>query len=74
MAAGNREAADAPPTRPGRPEPQEVQGAARGAVASFLADAGVPAEALGEGRWFVRLAGERKLGIGVHLVVGDRTD
>jgi Putative bacterial sensory transduction regulator len=73
MAAGSGETADAPPTRPGRPEPQEVQAAARGAVAGFLADAGVAAEALGDGRWFVRLAGERKLGIGVHLVVGDRT-
>ncbi|HEX6677408.1 MAG TPA: YbjN domain-containing protein [Actinomycetes bacterium] len=58
---------------PGRPEPEAVQAAAREAVASFLADAGVAVEELGDGRWFVRLAGERKLGIGVHLVVGDRT-
>jgi hypothetical protein len=65
-------AAGAPP-EPGRPEPEAVQAAAREAVASFLADAGVAAEALDDGRWFVRLAGERKLGIGAHLVVGDRT-
>jgi Putative bacterial sensory transduction regulator len=64
--------AGAPP-EPGRPEPEAVQAAARGAVASFLEEEGVSAEAIGDGRWFVRLAGERKLGIGVHLVVGDRT-
>jgi hypothetical protein len=58
---------------PGRPEPEAVRSAALSAVAAFLADTGVPAERLGDGRWFVRLAGERKLGIGVHLVVGDRT-
>jgi hypothetical protein len=61
------------PPAPGRPEPEAVQAAARRAVEGFLADAGLPAEALGDGRWFVRLAGERKLGIGAHLVVGDRT-
>jgi hypothetical protein len=58
---------------PGRPEPEAVRSAALSAVATFLAETGVPAERLGDGRWFVRLAGERKLGIGVHLVVGDRT-
>lgn len=57
----------------GLPEPEAVQAAAREAVAAFLAQEGVQAERLGEGRWFLRLAGERKLGIGVHLVVGDRT-
>jgi hypothetical protein len=57
----------------GRPEPEEVRVAAVAAVAAFLADAGLDAEELGDGRWFVRLAGERKLGIGVHLAVGDRT-
>ncbi|HEX9343834.1 MAG TPA: YbjN domain-containing protein [Actinomycetota bacterium] len=59
----------------GAPEPESVQAAARDAVTAFLAEQEreVPAERLGEGRWFLRLAGERKLGIGVHLVVGDRT-
>jgi Putative bacterial sensory transduction regulator len=56
-----------------RAEPEAVRTAAMAAVAAFLAEEGVPAEELGDGRWFVRLAGERKLGIGVHLVVGDRT-
>jgi hypothetical protein len=50
-----------------------VRAAAVAAVAAFVADAGVEAEELGDGRWFLRLAGERKLGIGVHLAVGDRT-
>ena len=50
-----------------------MRAAAVAAVASFLAEAGLDAERLGDGRWFVRLAGERKLGIGVHLAVGDRT-
>ncbi len=59
--------------RAGRPEPEEVRAAAVAAVAGFLAEAGLDAERLGDGRWFVRLAGERKLGIGVHLAVGDRT-
>ncbi len=57
----------------GRPEPEAVQAAARAAVEAFLAETRVAAERLGDGRWFVRLAGERKLGIGVHVVVGDRT-
>jgi hypothetical protein len=57
----------------GRPEPDEVRAAAVAAVAEFLADTDVEAEELGDGRWFLRLAGERKLGIGVHLAVGDRT-
>jgi len=59
----------------GAPEPESVQAAARRAVEAFLAEQArdVPAERLGEGRWFLRLAGERKLGIGVHVVVGDRT-
>jgi len=57
----------------GRPEPETVRSAAVDAVTAFLADTGVPAERLGQGRWFIRLAGDRKLGIGVHLVVGDRT-
>ncbi|HEY4792015.1 MAG TPA: YbjN domain-containing protein [Actinomycetes bacterium] len=55
------------------PEPEDVRAAAVAAVAAFVADAGVAAEELGDGRWFLRLAGERKLGIGVHLAVGDRT-
>jgi hypothetical protein len=55
------------------PEPNDVRAAAVAAVAEFVADAGVAAEELGDGRWFLRLAGERKLGIGVHLAVGDRT-
>jgi hypothetical protein len=59
--------------RAGRPEPEEVRAAAVAAVAAFLGDAGLAADQLGDGRWFVRLAGERKLGIGVHLAVGDRT-
>ena len=50
-----------------------MRSAAVAAVAAFVADAGVAAEELGDGRWFLRLAGERKLGIGVHLLVGDRT-
>ena len=50
-----------------------MRAAAVAAVAAFLADSGLPAEELGDGRWFVRLAGERKLGIGVHLAAGDRT-
>ena len=57
----------------GRPEPESVRAAALEAVAEFLETSGVPAEAVGDGRWFLRLAGERKLGIGVHLQVGDRT-
>jgi Putative bacterial sensory transduction regulator len=57
----------------GRPEPSPVRRAALAAVQEFLADVDVPAEALGDGRWFLVLAGERKLGIGVHLLVGDRT-
>jgi Putative bacterial sensory transduction regulator len=57
----------------GRPEPEEVRAAAVAAVAEFLGESGLDAEELGDGRWFVRLAGERKLGIGVHLAVGDRT-
>jgi Putative bacterial sensory transduction regulator len=57
----------------GRPEPASVRQAALAAVEAFLAEANLPAEALGDGRWFVVLAGDRKLGIGVHLVVGDRT-
>jgi len=65
-AAGDRDGA-------GRPEPEAVRSAAVDAVTAFLADTGVPAERLGDGRWFVRLAGERKLGVGVHVVVGDRT-
>lgn len=73
MAARREGTAGAVPPPPGRPEPEAVQTAAHRAVESFLAEADVPAEALGDGRWFVRLAGERKLGIGVHLVVGDRT-
>jgi hypothetical protein len=56
-----------------RPEPEQVRAAALAAVTAFLADSGVEAEELGGGRWFLRLAGERKLGIGVHLAVGDRT-
>ena len=59
--------------RAGQPEPEEVRAAAVAAVARFLDEAGLDAERLGDGRWFVRLAGERKLGIGVHLAVGDRT-
>ena len=55
------------------PEPERVRAAAVAAVSAFVADAGVDAEELGDGRWFLRLAGERKLGIGVHLAVGDRT-
>ena len=55
------------------PEPEDVRAAAVAAVAEFVADADVAAEELGDGRWFLRLAGERKLGIGVHLAVGDRT-
>jgi hypothetical protein len=50
-----------------------VRAAAVAAVAAFLDESGLQAEALGDGRWFVRLAGERKLGVGVHLAVGDRT-
>src|SRR6266496_6025416 len=62
------------PTPPdGRPEPDEVRAAARAAVEAFVAETGVNAERLDQGRWFLVLAGERKLGIGVHLVVGDRT-
>jgi Putative bacterial sensory transduction regulator len=57
----------------GRPEPEAVQAAARRAVEEFLAETGIRAERLDEGRWFLVLAGERKLGIGVHLQVGDRT-
>ena len=55
------------------PEPEDVRAAAVAAVAAFLADTRVEAEELSDGRWFLRLAGERKLGIGVHLAVGDRT-
>jgi hypothetical protein len=50
-----------------------VRAAAVAAVDAFLADARLEAEGLGDGRWFLRLAGERKLGIGVHVAVGDRT-
>jgi Putative bacterial sensory transduction regulator len=57
----------------GRPEPEAVQAAARAAVKAFLADADLRAERIDDGRWFLVLAGERKLGIGVHLQVGDRT-
>jgi Putative bacterial sensory transduction regulator len=57
----------------GGPEPAAVRAAALEAVAGFLADTGLAAERLEDGSWFVRLAGERKLGIGAHLVVGDRT-
>jgi hypothetical protein len=57
----------------GRPEPELVQAAARHAVEAFLAETEVRAERLDGGRWFLVLAGERKLGIGVHLQVGDRT-
>ena len=57
----------------GAPEPEAVRAAALAAVRAFLADTGLPAEELADGRWFLRLAGERKLGIGAHLVVGDRT-
>jgi len=57
----------------GRPEPEAVQVAARRAVESFLEETGVRAERLDAGRWFLVLAGERKLGVGVHLRVGDRT-
>ncbi len=57
----------------GRPEPSEVQASARHAVEAFLAETDVRAEQLDDGRWFLVLAGERKLGIGVHLLVGDRT-
>jgi len=56
-----------------QPEPESVRAAAVAAVGAFLADTGVEAEELSDGRWFLRLAGERKLGIGVHLAVGDRT-
>lgn len=50
-----------------------MRAAARRAVEVFLAEAGIQAERLDDGRWFLVLAGERKLGIGVHLQVGDRT-
>ncbi|HZD72596.1 MAG TPA: YbjN domain-containing protein [Actinomycetota bacterium] len=60
-------------SRDGRPEPDEVRAAARAAIEAFVADTGVNAERLDDSRWFVVLAGERKLGIGVHLQVGDRT-
>jgi hypothetical protein len=58
---------------PGRPEPEAVRGAALAAVESFVADTEVNAERLDDGGWFLVLAGERKLGIGVHIQVGDRT-
>jgi hypothetical protein len=61
------------PLDSGRPEPEAVRAAALAAVEAFLADTEVNGERLGPGDWFVVLAGERKLGIGVHLVVGDRT-
>jgi hypothetical protein len=62
------------PTAPeGRPEPDEVRAAARAAIEAFLAETELNAERLDESRWFLVLAGERKLGIGVHLQVGDRT-
>jgi hypothetical protein len=57
----------------GRPEPGAVQAEARRAVEAFVAETEVRAERLDEDRWFLVLAGERKLGIGVHLQVGDRT-
>lgn len=57
----------------GRPEPEAVQAAARMAVEAFLADTELRVERIDDGRWFLVLAGERKLGIGVHLQVGDRT-
>jgi Putative bacterial sensory transduction regulator len=57
----------------GRPEPDEVRAAARAAIEAFLAETDLNAERLDEHRWFLVLAGERKLGIGVHLQVGDRT-
>ncbi len=50
-----------------------MQAAARQAVEAFLSEGGIRAERLDERRWFLVLAGERKLGIGVHLLVGDRT-
>ena len=50
-----------------------MRAAAREAVETFLGSSGMRAERIDDGRWFVVLAGERKLGIGVHLVVGDRT-
>ncbi len=62
------------PTPPdGRPEPEAVRAAAQAAIEAFLAETELTAERLDEGRWFLVLAGERKLGIGVHLQVGDRT-
>jgi Putative bacterial sensory transduction regulator len=73
IGASNEEAILDLERRAGRPEPEEVRAAAVAAVAAFLAEAGLEAEELGDGRWFVRLSGERKLGIGVHLAVGDRT-
>jgi hypothetical protein len=75
--AGDRahlEVGTTPDDRPdGRPEPEEVRAAARNAVETFLGSSGVRAERIDDGRWFLVLAGERKLGIGVHLLVGDRT-
>jgi hypothetical protein len=50
-----------------------VRSAALAAIEAFLAETGLEAERLDEGRWFLVLTGERKLGIGVHLQVGDRT-
>jgi hypothetical protein len=50
-----------------------VRSAALAATEAFLAETGLEAERLDEGRWFLVLTGERKLGIGVHLQVGDRT-
>jgi hypothetical protein len=50
-----------------------VRSAALAAIEAFLADTSLRAERLDEGRWFLVLTGERKLGIGVHLQVGDRT-
>lgn len=67
----------APGARPrpndGRPEPEAVRAAACAAVEAFVAETGLEAERLDSGRWFLVLTGERKLGIGVHLQVGDRT-
>jgi hypothetical protein len=62
-----------PAARDGRPEPEAVRAAARAAIEAFLAETDLDAERLDESRWFLVLAGERKLGIGVHIQVGDRT-
>jgi Putative bacterial sensory transduction regulator len=64
---------DRPRPHDGRPEPEAVRAAARAAVEAFVAETGLEAERLDDSRWFLILTGERKLGIGVHLQVGDRT-